>query len=323
MKPSVLVTRKWPTSVEKKLTELFDVTLNSNDKPLSQSQMRNALLEHDAVLTTVTDKLDAGVFEGIKPSDIKAKIIGNYGVGFSHIDLACTERLGIVVTNTPDVLSECTADIAVMLMLMAARRAGEGERELRNGEWTGWRPTHMVGHKVSQKIFGIVGFGRIGKATAKRARGFDMDIKVYNRSSVAQPVLDEYNATQLDSLDELFSQSDYISLHCPGGAENTHLVNQRLLGLMKPSGFLINTARGEVVDDDALIDALKNNKIAGAGLDVFNNEPQINQAYLALDNAVLLPHLGSATESTRDAMGYRVIDNVSAFFNQLTPPDLI
>ncbi|OED44832.1 D-glycerate dehydrogenase [Chromatiales bacterium (ex Bugula neritina AB1)] len=323
MKPSVLVTRKWPTSVEKKLAELFDVTLNSVDEPLSQAQMRNALFDHDAILTTVTDKLDASVFDGIKPSEVKTRIIGNYGVGFSHIDLASAKRLGIVVTNTPDVLSECTADIAVMLMLMAARRAGEGERELRNGEWTGWRPTHMIGHKVSQKTFGIVGFGRIGKAAAQRARGFDMDIKVYNRSRIAQAVLDEYGATQLDSLDDLFSQSDFVSLHCPGGAENTHLVNQRLLGLMKSSGFLINTARGEVVDDEALISVLKNNQIAGAGLDVFNNEPLINKAYLALDNVVLLPHLGSATETTRDSMGYRVIDNISAFFRELPPPDLV
>lgn len=210
-----------------------------------------------------------------------------------------------------------------MLMLMAARRAGEGERELRNGAWNGWRPTHMIGHKVSQKTFGIVGFGRIGKAAARRALGFDMEIKLYNRSAIAPAVLDEYNATQLDSLDELFAQSDFVSLHCPGGAENTNLVNERLLGLMKPSAFLINTARGEVVDDDALINALKNNQIAGAGLDVFNNEPNINKAYLALENAVLLPHLGSATETTRDAMGFRVIDNVSSFFKDLTPPDLV
>ncbi len=323
MKPSVLVTRKWPTSVEEKLAELFDVTLNSDDRPLSKLETKSALLEYDAILTTVTDKLDASVFEGIKPSEVKTRIIGNYGVGFSHIDLPSVKRLGIVVTNTPDVLSECTADIAVMLMLMAARRAGEAERELRNGAWTGWRPTHMIGHKVSQKTFGIVGFGRIGRAAAQRALGFDMQVKVYNRSRVPPAVLKEYKATQLESLDDLFRQSDFISLHCPGGVENTHLINHKMLALMKPSGFIINTARGEVVDDDALISVLKNKQIAGAGLDVFNNEPHINEAYLALENVVLLPHLGSATETTRDAMGYRVIDNICAFFKELTPADLV
>lgn len=321
MKPSVIVSRRWPDAVEKKLSELFDVTLNTDDKPLTQAQFRDALQTHDAILTTVTDQLGANSFEGLDPSQVKTRIIGNYGVGFSHIDLESANRLGLTVTNTPDVLSECTADIAIMLALMAARRAGEGERELRSGQWTGWRPTHMIGQKVSGKTFGIVGFGRIGRAAAQRALGFDMQIKVYNRSAVEQSTLDTYNATQLESLDELFSQSDFISLHCPGGAENTHLVNERLLKLMKPTGFLINTARGEVVDEAALIKALQSKSIAGAGLDVYSNEPNINKAFGDLENAVLLPHLGSATAATRDAMGYRVIDNLTAFFAGQSPPD--
>jgi len=323
MKPSVIVTRRWPESVENRLEEHFEVSFNKSDAPLGREQFRQALHQYDAIFTTVTDKLDAAVFDGLQASDIRTRLIGNYGVGYSHIEVTHAKRLGLVVTNTPDVLSDCTADIAIMLALMTARRAGEGERELRAGRWQGWRPTHMVGEKVSGKTFGVLGFGRIGRATAQRARGFGMPILVHNRSPIDGQVLKQFEAEQVESVDDLARQSDFLSLHCPGGAENTHLVNAELLRLMKPTAFLINTARGEVVDELALIDALKSGQIAGAGLDVFDNEPAINPAFLDLPNAVLLPHLGSASSSTRDGMGLRVMENAIDFFNNKEPADRV
>jgi len=323
MKPSVIVTRRWPESVEIRLEEHFEVSFNKADTPLSCEQFRQALHRYDAVFTTVTDKLDAAVFEGLQASDIRTRLIGNFGVGYSHIDVSHAKRLDLVVTNTPDVLSECTADIAIMLALMVARRAGEGERELRAGQWLGWRPTHMIGEKVSGKTFGVLGFGRIGRATAQRARGFGMPVLVHNRSPIDQQVLDQYQAVQVESVDELATRSDFLSLHCPGGAENRHLVSADLISLMKPTAFVINTARGEVVDELALIKALKSGQIAGAGLDVFDNEPAINPAFLDLSNTVLLPHLGSASASTRNGMGLRVMENAIAFFDGKEPVDRV
>lgn len=320
-KPKVFVTRRWPKAVEQRLSELFDPTFNEVDRPLSESRLREAMLDHDALLPTVTDKVGASVFEGDNP---KVQIIGNYGVGFSHIDVEAAKSKDIVVTNTPDVLSECTADIAMTLMLMTARRAGEGERELRDGRWTGWCPTHLVGQKLSGKTIGIVGFGRIGKELARRARfGFGMNILVQNRSQVASETLDEFNATQVTDIDTLLKQSDFVSLHCPGGDANRHLINRERLSKMQPHSILINTARGEVIDEDALVEALRDGTIAGAGLDVFDGEPAVRENLIACQNAVLLPHLGSATRETREAMGFRVIDNLTAFFNGKEPADKI
>jgi lactate dehydrogenase-like 2-hydroxyacid dehydrogenase len=228
------------------------------------------------------------------------------------------------VTNTPDVLSECTADIAMTLMLMVARRAGEGERELREGRWTGWRPTHLIGTKVSGATLGIIGFGRIGQAMAQRAHfGFGMKIVVQNRSAIAPEVLARYNATQAASIEDLLPQCDFVSLHCPGGAANRHLINARRLDLMRPGAFLINTARGEVVDEHALAQALWFGTIAGAGLDVFEREPRIPDELLGADNLVLLPHLGSATRETREAMGFRVLQNLTDFFDGRQPRDRV
>ncbi|MFY2825098.1 2-hydroxyacid dehydrogenase, partial [Ruegeria sp. MALMAid1280] len=232
--------------------------------------------------------------------------------------------LGMTVTNTPDVLSECTADLAITLLLMVARRAGEGERELRAGNWSGWRPTHLVGTKVSGKTLGIIGFGRIGQEVARRAHhGFGMDILVYNRSKVATDVLARCNATQVDAIDDLLPQCDFVSLHCPGGAANRHLINSRRLNLMKQDAFLINTARGEVIDEWALIQALMFDMIGGAALDVFDGEPRISPDLLQCDNLVMLPHLGSATRESREAMGFRVLDNLSDFFAGKTPRDKV
>lgn len=322
-KPRVIVTRRWPETVEEKLASRFDLCVNKDDRPFSVTDIQNALQHYDAVLTTVTDTLDESVFQSLKTDSIRTRIIGNFGVGFSHIDIKAARSHGIVVSNTPDVLSECTADIAMMLVLMVARRAGEGERELRAHQWTGWRPTHLIGSKVSGATLGIVGLGRIGREMAHRARGFGMQIKVYNRSPIEKSVLDQFNAVQLESLDELMGSSDFISLHCPGGSENTHLINRERLSLMQSHAYLINTARGEVVDERALIEHLQTGKIAGAGLDVFENEPQINAGFYDCPNVVLLPHIGSATESTRVAMGMRVLRNLEEFFGGSKPGDLV
>lgn len=320
-KPRVLVTRRWPEAVEAKMAQVFDLSLNTSDQPLSQADLRDAMGQYDAILPTVTDRLPAAVFDG---SATRTRILANYGVGFAHIDTDAAKSRGIAVTNTPDVLSECTADIAMTLLLMVARRAGEGERELREGRWTGWRPTHLIGTKVSGATLGIIGFGRIGQAMAQRAHfGFGMKILVQNRSPVPPEVLARYNATQVASIEELLPDCDFVSLHCPGGAANRHLINARRLDLMKPTAFLINTARGEVVDEHALAQSLWFNTIGGAGLDVFEREPSVPDALLNANNLVLLPHLGSATRETREAMGCRVLENLTAFFDGRTPRDRV
>lgn len=321
VKPSVLVTRRWPAAVEAQLAENYDTVLNTGDKPMSPADIRDALKRYDAVLPTVTDTLNA---EALDVDGAQTKIIANYGVGYSHICEPSARELGMTVTNTPDVLSECTADIAMTLLLMVARRAGEGERELRSGNWTGWRPTHLVGTKVSGKTLGIIGFGRIGQQMARRAHhGFGMKIVVQNRSRVAPELLQQCNATQVDSVDELLPQCDFVSLHCPGGAANRNLINARRLNLMKPDAFLINTARGEVIDEWALIQALMFEMIGGAALDVFDGEPRISPDLLQCDNLVMLPHLGSATREAREAMGFRVLDNLDDFFAGRAPRDRV
>ncbi len=317
----IILTRRWPAEVEQALATHYECEFNEKDEPFSQSRLQQALVNADALLTTVTDRLDATTL-GV--ADTRAKIIANFGVGYSHIDTDAARDAGIAVTNTPDVLSDCTADLALTLLLMAARRASEGERELRAGLWSGWRPTHLMGTKVSGKTLGIIGFGRIGRAMAHKAHhGFGMDIVVYNRSTVADNALNTVNARQLTSIEQLLTCADFVSLHCPGGQENTHLLNAERIAMMKPQSYLINTARGEVIDESALIDALASQRIAGAGLDVFNNEPDIDQRFLALDNAVLLPHLGSATVETRQDMGLRVLSNLNQYFSGQQPDDQV
>lgn len=320
-KPRVLVSRRWPRAVEADLADRFDVVFNTTDRPLDPREFREALTEFDAVLPTVTDNLGPASLDVAKP---RTRILANFGVGFSHIDIDRARARGIRVTNTPDVLSECTADLALTLMLMTARRAAEGEREVRARAWDGWRPTHMLGTKVGGKTLGIIGFGRIGQEVAKRARfGFGMEIVVHNRSEVPEPVLAQTGARQVRDIDDLLPQADFVSLHCPGGAANRHLIDARRLNLMKPDAFLINTARGEVVDEHALIQALWFETIGGAGLDVYDGEPHIAEGLFACPNAVLLPHLGSATRETREAMGFRAVENLVRFFDGKEPRDLV
>lgn len=320
-RPRVLLTRRWPGIVERKLAEAYDVTLNPGDRALTAAEFRAAIARYDAVLPTVTDKIGADVLDVPRA---QTRILANYGAGFSHIDVGAAARQGIAITNTPDVLSDCTADLAMTLLLMVARRVGEGERELRAGQWSGWRPTHLVGTKVSGKVLGIVGFGRIGQQMARRAHhGFGMEIVVFNRSPVAPEVLARYGARQVETLEALLPQCDFVSLHCPGGPQNRHVINAARLDLMKPGAFLVNTARGDVVDEAALAQALMFETIGGAALDVFEAEPWVNPLLAQCDNLVMLPHMGSATREAREAMGFRVLDNLDDFFNGSPPRDRV
>ncbi len=320
-KPRVVVSRKWPQEVESKMREFFDVQLNEEDIPMSVSQMHEALRTADAFCPTVSDNVSAEV---LSVDNLKAGIIGSYGVGFNHIDLEAARQRDLVVTNTPEVLTDCTADIAMTLMLMAARRAGEGERHVRNKEWTGWRPTHMMGTKVTGKILGLIGMGRIARAMAHKAHhGFGMKIIFTDPYPPPAELVSSLQAEPRDSAEDVLREADFVSLHCPGGKETYHLINRERLAIMKQGAFLINSARGDVVDQVALVEALKNGAIAGAGLDVFEGEPAVSDELLSLDNVVLFPHLGSASRETRVAMGMRVVENLEAFFNGKPPRDRV
>lgn len=320
-KPKVIVTRKWPTPVEEKLKALYDVELNVSDKPMTVAEMQSALQRADAFCPTVSDRVTREV---LSVADKRAKIVGSYGVGFNHIDLEAAKENGLIVTNTPEVLTDCTADLALTLMLMIARRAGEGERHARNGEWTGWRPTHMMGTRLTGKTLGCIGMGRIARATAQRAHfGFGMKV-IYSDPYPPKPEdLGGMKAESRATVEDVLREADFVSLHCPGGKDTYRLMNSARLGMMKPTAFLINTARGDVVEEAALVEALKTGKIAGAGLDVFESEPKISPDLIKMENVVLLPHLGSATIETRVAMGMRVLDNLEAYFSGKAPGDRV
>ena len=321
-KPKLLLTRRWPREVEHHLSQRYDVTLNEHDTPLDAAALKVALATFDAICPTVTDKLSAEVLSAAAGGQVK--VLGNYGVGVSHIDLQACRHLGIVVTNTPDVLTDATAEIAIALMLMIARRAGEGERQVREHGWEGWAPTRMIGAAVTGKTLGLVGFGRIGQATARKAHhGFGMPVLYYSRKRASAEIETATGGQHCPVLEELLERSDFVSLHCPGGAATRHLLNAARLRRMKRSAFLINTARGEVVDEAALAAALREGVIAGAGLDVYEHEPRVPEAFLGLENVVLLPHLGSATLETRVAMGMRVAENLDRFFAGLEPDDRV
>lgn len=309
--PRVVVTRRLPILVEQRLTTLFDAELNGDDHPFSAEELRQALARSDGVLCTVTDRIDRAV---LSSEPMRARILANFGVGYNHIDVARARARGLVVTNTPGVLTEATADLAIALMLMASRRLGEGERLLRRGEWHGWSPTHLVGADVSGRTLGIIGLGRIGRAVARRAsQGFGMPVLGCTPRPLPEAEAASLGVRQV-SLEQVFAESDFVSLHVPATPATRHLVNRERLRLMKPTAVLINTARGDIVDEAALADALRTGTIGAAGLDVYEREPVVTAELMALENVVLLPHLGSATESTRTAMGMKAVENLERFF---------
>jgi len=320
-KPNVFLTRKWPAAVEDKLKARYDVTLNKDDRPLTADEFKHALQNYDAVCPTVCDAFPADV---LNVENRRCKILGNFGVGYNHIDIAAAKTQGIIITNTPGVLTESTADIAMTLLLMSARRGAEGDRLVRSKQWQGWCPTQMMSSDVTGATLGLIGFGRIAQAMARKSHhGFGMKVIYFKPSPAEQNIIANLNATRCDSIDELMQTADFVSLHCPGGESTRHLINQQMLDLMKPTAHLINTARGDVVDTKALINTLKAKKIAGAGLDVYEDEPNVDEGLLDLDNVSLLPHLGSATIATRTAMGEKVLDNLDAYFSGQTLPDQV
>jgi lactate dehydrogenase-like 2-hydroxyacid dehydrogenase len=311
-RPTVVVTRRLPEAVERELLRDFDARLNAEDRPLGAEGLADAIRNADAILTTVTDKVTAEV---LSAEPRRAKIVANFGVGFNNIDVEAAKARGVAVSNTPDVLTDATADLAITLLLMVARRTGEGERHLRGGHWTGWRPTHMMATHVSGKTLGLVGMGRIARAVAQRAHhGFGMKVIYHDPFPPPADVAAALGAEPRAELDAVLREADFISLHCPATPETRHLMNRERLGLMRPDAFLVNTARGDVVDEAALVEALQQKKIAGAGLDVFEREPEVTRALLGMENVVLLPHLGSATTETRVAMGMRALENLRLFF---------
>ena len=311
-KPSVVVTRRLPEPVEQELAKDFDARLNPEDRPLGPDGLREALKTADALLCTVTDRLDAEVL-AVEPR--RARLLANFGVGFNHIDVEAAKARGLAVSNTPDVLTDATADIAMTLLLTVTRRVGEGERQVRSGSWTGWRPTHMLGTQVSGKTLGLVGMGRIARAVAKRAHhGFGMRIIFHDPFPPSPADAAALGAEPRERLEQVLEEADFVSLHCPATPETRHLMNAERLARLKPGAFLINTARGDVVDEAALVAALRGGRLAGAGLDVFEREPQVSPELLAMENVVLLPHLGSATQETRVAMGMRALENLRLFF---------
>lgn len=320
-RPVVTVTRRLPEPVEARLLDLFDTRLNRDDHPMSAAELSGALAGSDGVLCTVTDRVDAAVFDA-RP--VRARILANFGVGYNHVDLDAARRHGVAVTNTPDVLTDATADLALTLLLMVARRTGEGERELRAGRWTGWRPTHLVGTEVRDRTLGIVGLGRIGRAVATRAsRGFGMRVRFHSPRPVPGDVARSAGATPAPSLEALLAESDFVSLHCPATPDTHHLINAGRLRQMKDDAFLINTARGDVVDEAALARAVRDGVIAGAGLDVYEREPQVHPDLLDLERVVLLPHLGSATREAREGMGWKAVANLEAWFRAGDAPDRV
>ncbi|HXE59159.1 MAG TPA: D-glycerate dehydrogenase [Gemmatimonadaceae bacterium] len=319
-RPTVVVTRRLPGAVEDRLRTLFDARLNTADAPLDDAALAGAMRDADALLPTVTDRITAGL---LGAPGRRVRIVSNFGVGFNNIDVAAAKAAGVVVTNTPDVLTDDTADLAITLMLMVARRTSEGERLVRASSWTGWRPTQMLGTRVTGKTLGLIGFGRIGRAVAARAHG-GFRMRVLWHDPFAQAAGDVPLGTERrGSIEDVLRESDFVSLHCPATPDTRHLMNAERLAAMRPHAFLINTARGDVVDEAALVRALSERTIAGAALDVFEREPVVSRELLAMENVVLLPHLGSATEETRVAMGNRAVDNLTAFFGGGAPRDRV
>ena len=319
-KPLVIVTRKLPDAIETRLMELFETRLNTEDRPFDTTQLVEAVRTADVLVPTVTDRIDSRLLAQAGP---RLRLIASFGTGVDHIDLDTARQRAITVTNTPGVLTEDTADMAMALVLATARRMGEGERLVRAGKWTGWSPTSMLGARLQGKRMGIVGMGRIGRALAQRARGFGLAIHYHNRKRVHAEIERELDATYWESLDQMLARMDIVSVNCPHTPATYHLLSARRLKLMKPSAFIINTARGEVIDETAMVRMLKAGDLAGAGLDVYEHEPQINPKLLEFDNVVLLPHMGSATLEGRIEMGEKVLINIKTFVDGHKPPDRV
>ena len=319
-KPLVVVTRKLPDVVETRMMELFDVRLNLDDEPFGRDRLIEAVSTAEILVPTVTDRIDAKV---LATAGKQLKLIANYGTGVDHIDLKAARDRGITVTNTPDVLTEDTADMTMALILAVPRRLTEGERLLRAGKWTGWSPTWMLGHRVSGKRLGIVGMGRIGQAVARRARAFGMSIHYHNRRRLHPDIETELEATYHESLDQMLARMDIISVHCPHTPATFHLLSARRLKLVQPHAYVVNTARGEIIDEVALVRMLRTGDIAGAALDVFEHEPAVNPKLLQLDNVVLLPHMSSSTFEGRIGMGDSVLINIKSFVDDHSPPNRV
>ncbi|MCC7045862.1 MAG: D-glycerate dehydrogenase [Alphaproteobacteria bacterium] len=319
-KPVVVVTRKLPDAIETRMMELFDARLNLDDRKMTQAQLVEAAGIADVLVPTVTDRIDAGI---LSKSGANLKLIASFGTGVDHIDLKTARQRGITVTNTPGVLTEDTADMTMALILSVPRRLAEGERLVRAGEWHGWSPTGMLGHRIWGKRLGIIGMGRIGTAVARRARGFGLAVHYHNRRRVMAEVETELDATYWESLDQMLARVDIVSVNCPHTPATYHLLSARRLKMLRPHAFVVNTARGAVIAENALARMRAAGELAGAGLDVFENEPAINPKLIKLDNVVLLPHMGSATIEGRMDMGEKVIINIKTFVDGHSPPDRV
>ncbi len=319
-KLSVVVTRRLPEAVENRLVELFDTTLNKTDTPFSHEQLVDALQTADVLIPTLSDKLDT---ETLAKAGKQLKLITNYGSGYDHIDIEAAHKRGIIVTNTPGLLSEDSADMTLALILTVMRRFKEGSAALQSGDWTGWSPSAFLGTSIGGKTLAIIGMGRVGMAVARRANAFGMKVIYNNRKPVHPEIERNLNATYIDKLEDMLPMADVLSLHCPNTPETHHLLNTKRLAMLKPTAFVINTARGSVIDETALIDALEQGSLAGAGLDVFEKGSQVNPRLCGRNNVMLLPHMASATKEARVDMGEKVILNIKTFELGHRPPDQV
>jgi glyoxylate reductase len=318
--PRVIVTRRLMPSVEARMAELFEVVLSSDDHPMDRDELIAAMRDTDVLVPTVTDRIDRAMIEA---AGERIGLIANFGAGIEHIDLAAARTAKIIVTNTPGVFTDDTADLTMTLILSVPRRVVEGVRLVRRGEWTGWAPSAMLGHRIGGKRLAIIGMGRIGQAVAHRARAFGLDIAYHSRHRLPAALENMLGAKFEENLDTLVAEADILTLHCPASPETHHILGAARIAMMKPSAFVINTARGDLIDQDALIAALEAGKLGGAGLDVYAQEPNIDPRLLALPNVITLPHLGSATIEGREASGERVIANIRFWADGHRPPDQV
>jgi glyoxylate reductase len=319
-RPRVCVTRKLPDSVENRMRDLFDVVLRDDDTPMSQDALKAAIADCDVFVPTVTDEIDADIIAAAGP---RLRLIANFGAGTNHIDVAAAHARGLVVTNTPGVLTEDTADLAMALILAVPRRLVEGDRHTRRGDFTGWRPTHMLGHRVRGKRLGILGMGRIGSAVARRAHAFGLSVHYHNRHRVPETLERALDACWHETLEDMLAEIDILSINAPLTPSTHHLIDGRTLALMRPDSYLINTSRGEIIDESALVDALTHGRLAGAGLDVYEDEPRPHPGLMTLENVILAPHIGSATYESRREMGEKVLINIRAHMDNHACPDRV